>query len=124
MHCSALFDGTNLVAHFEDVGRHNTFDKLAGYCMLEGIDPKGGLIATTGRVSGEMMRKAIRLGACAVATLSGPTDVAVDLANKANVMLFGYVRNGSATLYAGFEELAQTSPEVKTPNSSNKLRIV
>ena len=123
MHCSALFDGQRMVAHFEDVGRHNTLDKLAGFCLLEDFDPTGCLIATTGRVSGEMMRKAIRLGACAVASLSGPTDAAVELADGAGVALFGYVRNGSATQYAGFGERGDAS-EVRQPGAAGTLRLV
>ena len=123
MHCSALFDGQRMVAHFEDVGRHNTLDKLAGFCLLEEFDPTGCLIATTGRVSGEMMRKAIRLGACAVASLSGPTDAAVELADGAGVALFGYVRNGSATQYAGFGERGGAS-EVRQPGAAGTLRLV
>lgn len=123
MHCSALFDGQRMVAHFEDVGRHNTLDKLAGFCLLEEFDPTGCLIATTGRVSGEMMRKAIRLGACAVASLSGPTDAAVELADGAGVALFGYVRNGSATQYAGFGERGGAS-EARQSGTAGTLRLV
>lgn len=123
MHCSALFDGQRMVAHFEDVGRHNTLDKLAGFCLLEEFDPTGCLIATTGRVSGEMMRKAIRLGACAVASLSGPTDAAVELADGAGVALFGYVRNGSATQYAGFGERGGVS-EARQSGTAGTLRLV
>lgn len=123
MHCSALFDGQRMVAHFEDVGRHNTLDKLAGFCLLEEFDPTGCLIATTGRVSGEMIRKAIRLGACAVASLSGPTDAAVELADGAGVALFGYVRNGSATQYAGFGERGGAS-EVRQSGAAGTLRLV
>ncbi len=123
MHCSALFDGQRMVAHFEDVGRHNTLDKLAGFCLLEEFDPTGCLIATTGRVSGEMMRKAIRLGACAVASLSGPTDAAVELTDGAGVALFGYVRNGSATQYAGFGERGGVS-EARQSGTAGTLRLV
>lgn len=102
MHCSALFAGAEMVGHFEDIGRHNTFDKLAGLCLLNGIDPRGCLLTTTGRVSGEMMRKACRLGVATVASLSGPTSAAVDLAVEAHRGLLGYVRNGAATVYAGY----------------------
>jgi len=104
MHCSALFRDGEMLAIFEDVGRHNTFDKLAGRCMLEGTSLRGALLATTGRVSGEMMRKALRLGVRKVVSLSGPTDVAIDVARAAGALLVGYAKNGSATVYAGFDE--------------------
>jgi len=53
-------------------------------------------------VSGEMMRKAIRLGVEGVASFSGPTDVAIDLAQKAGVFLVGYAEKSSAMVYSGF----------------------
>lgn len=101
IHCSALFDGPDLVALFEDVGRHNTFDKLAGHCLLHRIDPVGLLLTTTGRVSGDMMRKALRLGVCGVASCSGPTDVSVRLAREGGALLVGYSCGTSPVVYAG-----------------------
>ena len=100
MHCSALFRGGELLGCFEDIGRHNTFDKLAGHCLLNGIPTVGTLLTTTGRVSGEMMCKALALGVAGVASYSGPTDVAISLARDADVMLVGYAgKREEATVY-------------------------
>lgn len=100
MHCSALFKDGCLLGLFEDIGRHNTFDKLVGHCLLNGIDPAGCLLTTTGRISGEMAAKAARLGVGVVASLSGPTDVAIARAAEAGFMLVGYAKRGGATVYA------------------------
>lgn len=100
-HCSALFADGACVALFEDIGRHNTFDKLAGWCLLAGVDPAGMLLATTGRVSSEMLRKAARLGVATVASLSGPTDAAVREARARGIRLAGYANSSRLTLYAG-----------------------
>ncbi len=108
MHCTALFLHGDLVASYEDVGRHNTLDKVSGRCLLEGIDTRGCLLATSGRISAEMMRKAVRMGASAVCSFSGPTDRAVALAREANVLLAGYANGKTATFYAGYEPLAKT----------------
>ena len=100
LHCSALFCGGEMLGCFEDIGRHNTFDKLAGHCLLEGIPMEGTLLATTGRVSAEMMRKAIAMGVAGVASCSGPTNVAISLAREAGVALAGYAKiAGEAVLY-------------------------
>ena len=108
MHCTALFLRGDLVASYEDVGRHNTLDKVSGRCLLEGVDTRGCLLATSGRISAEMMRKAVRMGASAVCSFSGPTDRAVALAREANVLLAGYANGKTATFYAGYEPLART----------------
>lgn len=100
MHCSALFRGSQMLGCFEDIGCHNTFDKLAGHCLLNGISPEGALLTTTGRVSAEMCTKALRIGVAAVASCSGPTDAAVRLARGAGVMLVGYAgKSGRAVRY-------------------------
>lgn len=99
IHCSALFAARRPLASFEDIGRHNTFDKLAGASLLRGFTTQGTLLATTGRVSSEMVRKATRLGVAGIASLSGPTDQAIKLANDTNLFLAGYVRNDSGTIY-------------------------
>lgn len=101
MHCSALFRDGWMLGCFEDIGRHNTFDKLAGHCLLNRVSPEGALLTTTGRVSAEMCTKALRLGAAAVASCSGPTDAAVRLAREAGLMLVGYAgKPGRAVRYA------------------------
>ena len=101
MHCSALFRDGEMLGCYEDIGRHNTFDKLAGRCLLSGLSPEGALLATTGRVSAEMCAKALRLGVAAVSSCSGPTDAAVRLAREAGVMLVGYAgKPGRAVRYA------------------------
>ena len=101
LHCSALFCGGEMLGCFEDIGRHNTFDKLAGHCLLTGASAQGALLTTTGRVSAEMCTKALRLGVAAIASCSGPTDQAVRLAREAGVMLVGYAgKPGRATVYA------------------------
>lgn len=98
MHCSALFRNGAMLGCFEDIGRHNTFDKLAGDCLLRSMPPQGTLLTTTGRVSGEMMRKALQLGVSGVASYSGPTDVAVGLARAAGVLLVGYAGKGDSAI--------------------------
>ncbi len=103
IHCSALFARGIPLASFEDIGRHNTFDKLAGRCLLDGMEAHGAILTTTGRISGEMVRKALRLGVSGIASLSGPTDKAVSAAKEAGILLAGYVRESSATVYAGID---------------------
>lgn len=100
MHCSTLFAAGAPLASYEDIGRHNTFDKLAGWCLLNGASAEGTLLTTTGRVSGEMCAKALRLGISGIASLSGPTDAAIAMARDAGIMLVGYARDDSALVYA------------------------
>jgi len=103
IHCSALFREGKLLACFEDIGRHNTLDKLAGHCLLSGCGAQGALLTTTGRISGEMFSKALRLGVRCVASLLGPTDVAIASAHDSGMLLMGYVAGSSATIYAGLD---------------------
>ncbi len=57
VHCSAISDGENLIALAEDIGRHNTLDKLAGILLLSPIHAQPRIVLTTGRISSEMLQK-------------------------------------------------------------------
>ena len=105
VHTSALSDGEGIVALAEDVGRHNTIDKLRGACLMEHIDPHGMILLCTGRISSEMINKAARMGCPIVASRTSPTSLSVRLAREWNVTLAGYVRRGSMNVYAHPERL-------------------
>ena len=100
VHTSALFRGTTLVSSGEDVGRHNTLDKIRGDCFLRGVDTRGGILVSTGRISSEMLNKAAKMGCPIVASLTSPTSLAVQLARAWNITLVGYLRRGKLLAYA------------------------
>jgi FdhD protein len=105
VHTSALSDGENLLAVAEDVGRHNTIDKLRGACLIEKIDPLGKILLSTGRISSEMINKAARMGCPIVASRTSPTSLSVKLAREWNITLIGYLRRDSMRVYAHAERL-------------------
>jgi FdhD protein len=100
VHTSVLSDGERLLATAEDVGRHNTVDKLWGYCLQRDIDPAGQLLLATGRISSEMLNKAAKMGVPVVASHTSPTSLSVRLAQEWNILLIGYVRGRSFNVYA------------------------
>lgn len=105
VHTSALSDGESLLAVAEDVGRHNTLDKLWGDCMLRGIETRGRILLATGRISSDMIHKAARMGTPIVASRTSPTSQSVRLARAWGLTLIGYVRSGRFQVYAGAERL-------------------
>ncbi len=105
VHTAALADGTRLLAVAEDVGRHNTLDKLRGDFLLRGLDPRDCVLLTTGRISSEMIGKAARMGCPIVASRTSPTAMSVRLAREWNITLCGYVRRERMNVYACPERL-------------------
>ncbi len=106
IHCSLLSDGNEKFYLAEDIGRHNTIDKIAGLYLMEGIQnwfPK--IIFTTGRISSDMMQKSARLGVPIAVSRTCPTKSSVDFAQEYNITLIGYSRRNEFTVYTHPERI-------------------
>ncbi|MCX8023790.1 MAG: formate dehydrogenase accessory sulfurtransferase FdhD [Thermanaerothrix sp.] len=105
IHSSALGDGKSLLIQVEDIGRHNTLDKIAGEMLLQKIFPPRRILFTTGRISSEMLQKAARLGAHALVSRTSPTALSVRLAEQYGITLIGYARRNQFNVYTHPERI-------------------
>jgi FdhD protein len=88
----------------EDVGRHNAVDKVFGWALLEGRLPAADqLLVVSGRVSFEIVQKAVAAGVAGIVAVSAPSSLAVDLCREHGLLLAGLVRGERLNLYAGAE---------------------
>jgi FdhD protein len=86
----------------EDIGRHNAVDKVTGWSLMAGRLPATDLLlVVSGRVSFEIVQKAIAAAVAGIVAVSAPSDLAVDLARDYGLLLAGMVRPGRMNLYAG-----------------------
>ena len=105
VHTSALTDGEQLLALAEDVGRHNTLDKIRGDCMMRGVSTDDQMLITTGRISSEMITKAAKMRTPIVVSRTSPTHLAMQLARAWNITLIGYAHGGEMQVYTGMERI-------------------
>lgn len=105
VHGSALCDSKKLLVVAEDIGRHNTLDKIQGECLLSGVETKDRLLLSTGRVSSEMLLKAARMQVPVVVSRHSITATAVALAQDLGIALVGHARGNRLSVYSHPEKL-------------------
>lgn len=99
VHAAALFEGEEMLIHAEDVGRHNTVDRVLGGALAEGLAMEKLGLVLSARVSGEIAQKAARAGLAWIASRSLPTTLAVDIARSARMPIIARAGTDAATVF-------------------------
>jgi FdhD protein len=109
VHTSALSDGRDLLLVAEDVGRHNTIDRLWGQAMQHSLTTRDRILLSTGRLSSEVFGKAYKMGVPILVSRTSPTSLAVKLARAARMTIIGYARGDSFRIYSMPERVVASS---------------
>ena len=101
IHASGLFSSNGqLIDLKEDVGRHNALDKLVGSILINGkLEPKDQFITCSGRLNFELVQKVLMTNIGIMIGVGAPTSLAIDLANKFDMTLIGFVKRDSFNIY-------------------------
>jgi FdhD protein len=109
VHASALSDTKKLLVVAEDIGRHNTLDKIQGECLLRRLRTRDRLLLSTGRISSEMLLKAAKMQAPLVVSRHSPTGAAVSLARDLGITLVGHASGSRLSVYSHPERLGRST---------------
>ena len=107
LHAAGLFDAEGrLLAVREDVGRHNAVDKVVGFALRgDRLPLSGHVLMVSGRISFEIVQKALVAGIPVIAAISAPTSLAVEFATRADMTLVGFLRGRSLNVYGARERV-------------------
>jgi len=107
IHASGLFSSNgSLISLREDVGRHNALDKMIGDSLLNNyLKPNDQFIACSGRLNFELVQKVLMTNIGLMIGVGAPTSLAIDLANRFDMTLVGFVKEDSFNIYTNNQKV-------------------
>ena len=105
IHGCVLCEGNKPLYYFEDVGRHNAVDKIAGWVFLNNENTSDKIFYTTGRLTSEMVIKTVQMGIPILISRSGFTESGVTLAKQAGLTLIGRAKGKRMIIANGIERV-------------------
>ena len=107
IHASGLFSSDGkLISLREDVGRHNALDKMIGNALYKNqINPQNQFITCSGRLNFELVQKALMTNIGLMIGVGAPTSLAIDLANRFDMTLIGFVKEDSFNVYTNNQKV-------------------
>jgi FdhD protein len=104
VHAAGLFTTeATPICIVEDIGRHNTLDKITGYALLNKVDCSRTFLVSTGRMASEMVTKICRIGIPVVATKTAVTDKGLEIGKKCGLTIIGFVRDTGTRINTDME---------------------
>ena len=107
IHASGLFSSDGeLISLREDVGRHNALDKMIGNALNKNqIEPKNQFVTCSGRLNFELVQKVLMTNIGLMIGVGAPTSLAIDLANRFDITLIGFVKEDSFNIYTNNQKV-------------------